>query len=127
MLLVALVCACGHGARPAERRPGDGDGSGDEVGSGDGSGASVTPAPSGPTQAQCEALLEHTLALGLAEQRAAVTPELVPTADDVAAIRADLGPAMIADCLTYPAEVLACAMAASSTRAIAECSLAPAP
>jgi hypothetical protein len=127
MLLVVLACACGHGPKPSEHAPGDEVGSGSGSGADRGSGASGTPAPTAPTHAECEALLEHTLTVGLAEQRAAVSAELVPTADDVAAIRADLGPAMIADCMTYPPEVLACALAATTTRAIAECSLAPAP
>ena len=92
-----------------------------ERASGDGPSPSTTP-----TRAECEALLEHTLAVGLAEQRAAVTAELVPTDADVAAIRAELGPQMIADCLPSPREVLTCSLAAATVAAMAECSLAPA-
>ena len=75
----------------------------------------------GPTAAACDALVDHVLEVGLGEQRAKVKPEQAPTAADVAAIRAELAPEMVAACSAYTLEVLACAMAASSSAAIAAC------
>ena len=77
----------------------------------------------GPTPAECEALVDHVLVVGISKQRSQVAPELVPTAAQVAAIRAELVVEMVPACVAYPRPVFACAMAAVTTDAVVACSL----
>lgn len=117
-LVLSVAAACSGGGRG----PAGGAGGGSGVAPTDAAPAPVSDAPPpGPSVAACEALVDHVLEVGLAEQRAKVRPELAPTADDVAAIRAGMADQMIAACRGYDADVLACAMAASSSAAIAAC------
>jgi len=69
---------------------------------------------------ECDALFDHALAIGLAEQRAAKPAELVATADAQAQLRADLH-SELAACRALPRDAYRCALAAPTLDALAAC------
>lgn len=84
--------------------------------------ASTQPlATDAPTEAECVVLVDHTLAIGLEDQRKNKPAELVPTAEQVAEIRAALITEMTPTCRTLPRPVYACVMAASDREAMIAC------
>ncbi|MEZ4368455.1 MAG: hypothetical protein R2939_19575 [Kofleriaceae bacterium] len=111
-----LTLGCGDG-RPAPATP-------TPVRIDAGTVAAVDAGPEPVTEAECAALADHMLAVGVAEQRLDRPEERVATPEQVATIRAGLVAEMTPACLTFPREVLACAMAASSTDGIAACTIA---
>ena len=74
------------------------------------------------TEAECGAVLDHMLALGLANQRETREPEYVPLDEDVAEIRAELAPEFIPVCVAQMTrEDHACAMSARTRPEFAQC------
>lgn len=73
---------------------------------------------------ECLVLIDHTLALGLAEQRASKPAEYVPTAEQVAEIRTKLIAQRPCAELTRPQYV--CALAAADQAALYACAQPPA-
>jgi hypothetical protein len=69
---------------------------------------------------ECNALLDHAVTVGVAEQRAAKPPELVASDDAQAKLRADLA-GELAGCRALPREAYRCALAAATLDALAAC------
>ncbi len=78
------------------------------------------PAP--VTTADCERLLDHFLALAHGEHAAKVAPELVPTPEQVAKIRAKLAPQFVPTCLKLERSAYNCEMSAETREQILACS-----
>jgi hypothetical protein len=111
--VLALVAACGgRAAPPAAPAP-----------------AVPAPAPAAPapaddsplTEAECVALIDHVLDVGIAHQRRTKKPEEVPTDEQVAQIRGEMRTAMTPECLKLDRASFRCAMAASSDTELAVC------
>lgn len=80
------------------------------------------PAPPAPlSAAECAALVDHMLEVGLAEQAARDPRAPVPTAEQTAAIRAQLLGQLEPTCATLPRATWTCAMAATSRQAMVRC------
>ena len=79
----------------------------------------VAEAPAPLTDAECTQLVEHTLEIGMAQQRATKPADYVPTDDQVGAIRAKLIASKPCDGLTRPQ--WECALAASTQDALYRC------
>jgi len=71
------------------------------------------------TDAECGQLVDHTLALGMADQRATKSPDDVPTPDQVDEIRAALLAAQ--PCAQLTRAQLTCAQAATTRAALYRC------
>src|SRR5204862_3348728 len=84
LLSLALVAGCGGGSAAGT---GAGDG-GAHGGGADKAGRPARTAATGPlTEKECVVLADHMLDVALAEQRATLPPEKVPTAEKVAEVR----------------------------------------
>ncbi len=79
------------------------------------------------TPDDCVRMIDHVLAIGMADQRARKAPELVPTAEQVATIRADMLEEQLAPCLAMPRPQWACALAARTMPALYSCGGGSAP
>lgn len=76
------------------------------------------------TREECVALIDHELEVGMADQRARKSADLVPTADQVAALRAKLVAEQVDPCLAMPRAQWTCAMAATTQEALYACAKA---
>jgi hypothetical protein len=125
-----LLCAsCGGPSRSGQStgpdRPRDagssqrGDGSAER-----GTPADVTaadkPAPS-LSRAECETLFDHFMELAVQAHAGTVTPELQPTPEQVAEIRADMRPGFIAACLKFDRATYDCAIKAELRDQLMRC------
>jgi hypothetical protein len=111
--VLVLVAACGgRAAPPAAPAP-----------------AAPAPAPAAPapaddsplTEAECVALIDHVLDVGIAHQRRTKKPEEVPTDEQVAQIRGEMRTAMTPECLELDRASFRCAMAAGTDVELAAC------
>lgn len=94
-----------------------------KAGPGGAAGGATAPATSGPlTEAECMQLLDHYLELALAEKRATLPPEQVPTDEQVARIRIEMRGRAKEDCVGQTERTrYECAMQARTTRALGTC------
>ena len=107
-LAFVIACSSGTGARtrsPRGEPPPD---------------AAIAPATS-PTEAECEALFAHAIALEIAEQRRTLPPEQVPTEAEQTALRDELRSGFLAECRAGSREGYECAMAATTTAELGAC------
>ncbi len=126
-LVLGLGVACGPKPTPATL-PTGGSGSGDHH---DGGGAVAQPGDGGDpgrgtamaplTRDECEQMIDHVLAIGMAAQRAQKPAEYVPTEAQVAAIRARLVADQLDECLTWSRPVWECTVAAQTVDALPHC------
>lgn len=79
----------------------------------------IDAAPARVSDEECVRLIDHTLEVGLALQRTVKPPEYVPTAEQVAEIRAKLIAQRPCDALTRAQ--YACALAAGDQAALYDC------
>ncbi len=107
--LVVLVACSGHASTPEHPRTGSGSGSA-EVGSG----GATAEAP--PNDADCDALLAHTVALAAAER-----PAKTVTDDDQAHARADLRAPYLPKCRAMSRAAYLCALSAPSLPSLVDC------
>jgi hypothetical protein len=109
--LAVLCAACGGGSKHSSPAP---------TGS---SGTAAVPRGSGPlTEAECMRLLDHYLELAMAERRATLPAEEVPTEEQVARIRVDMRENAKETCIGRTERVrYECAMMATTTRSLATC------
>ena len=82
--------------------------------------AAPPPADDAPTEAECDRLITHAVALGIDEQPAAHTTE-----SDHEAVRRALHDDFLAGCRTLPRDAYRCAMAATTLAALAACQRTP--
>ena len=110
--LLALAClAVACGGAPAARRPTP-------------PRAAPSPAPneaSTPSRAECDQLIAHALALGVADQRAQLPPDRAATEPQQAQIAAELRDRFGDDCLHLSRTTVRCALAAATSDALAAC------
>jgi hypothetical protein len=111
--LTLAVAACGGGQPSGGARPGESGGSGE--------GAAV--ASTGPlTEPECMRLLDHYLELAMAEKRATLPEDQVPTEEQVARIRTSMRDEARESCIGKTERgQFDCAMKAGTTRALATC------
>lgn len=83
----------------------------------------MTAAPDAPlTEAECTQLLEHFLEVAMAEKRATLPPEQVPTDEQVARIRVQMRDEARKSCIgRTEREHYDCLMKASTTRGLNAC------
>ena len=105
MLIVA--CSGGHTAPQRPDRP-----------RGHGSGSAIAL---GADDHDCDALIHHALALGMAEQRATQPPDRVPTDDQQAAVERELRASYGATCRAMSRGAYQCAVTAPTLAALAGC------
>lgn len=135
LLLTALTCTiaagCGSGpqsraakpAQPAAAKPALARGPADPEQAAPAPRAGApAKAPAPVTRAECEALLDHVVALAYAEHTAKVPAEYVPTSNDVVAIRAELAPEFIRACTSLSRSAYECERAAKSREELLACS-----
>lgn len=84
------------------------------------------PAPS-VTAADCEALLDHFMDIASAAHARNVAPDLVPTAEQLARIRADMAPEFLPACRKLDRATYDCEMKARTREALLACSQDAAP
>jgi hypothetical protein len=91
-------------------------------------GEQAAPPASGPlSEAECLRLLDHYLDLAVAEKRATLPPEQVPTEEQVARIRVEMRDDAKEACVGLTErERYDCAMKARTTRALGTCLTEPA-
>jgi hypothetical protein len=109
--LLAVLAGCSGAGGKSASEPGAG------------KAGEATPAASGPlSEAECMRLLDHYLDLALAEKRATLPPEQVPTEEQVERIRVEMRDDAKQACvgLTERARY-DCAMKARTTRALGAC------
>lgn len=82
------------------------------------------PADDAPTEAECDQLITHAVALGIAEQgdRGSAARS---TESDHEAVRRALHDDFLAGCRTLPRDAYRCAMAAPTLAALAACQRTP--
>jgi hypothetical protein len=86
-----------------------------------GTGRAGEVAEGGLTEADCARFVDHTIAVALAEARAALPPERALTDEQVAKIRSDQE-AMVGDrCIGQPRVPFDCAMKAETAQAVELC------
>jgi hypothetical protein len=119
-LVLAIAAACSGGQKPTNGTTGGGGGGGGGTGGGTGS-AVVAEGPI--TQAECEQMVDHILAIGV-EDAKKTTPEAEwPKPDEIAQAKA----AMVADkdwmaqCLAFARPQFTCLMAAGTQDALMKC------
>jgi hypothetical protein len=112
--LVAPGCSGGSGGgRAAGEPPGGGGATG---------GAQAAPRAGPLSEAECMQLLDHYLELALAEKRATLPPEEMPTDEQVARIRVDMRSRAKESCVGLTErDRYDCAMKAGTTRALGTC------
>ena len=119
--VIAALCAAGcsggsggdaAGGKPGATRPGAGV-----------AGGAGTPRATGPlSEVECMQLLDHYLELALAEKRATLPPEEMPTDEQVARIRVDMRARAKESCVGLTErDRYDCAMKARTTRALGMC------
>jgi len=119
--VIAALCAAGcsggsggdaAGGKPGAARPGAG-----------AAGGADTPRATGPlSEVECMQLLDHYLELALAEKRATLPPEQMPTDEQVARIRVDMRARAKESCVGLTErDRYDCAMKARTTRALGMC------
>lgn len=81
--------------------------------------APADPATAAVTEAECVRFVEHTLAIGMAQQRATKPADYVPTDEQVGAIRAKLIASRPCDGMTRG--LWRCALAATTQDALYRC------
>jgi len=87
---------------------------------------SGTPTSGPLTEAECMRLLDHYLELAVAEKRASLPPDQIPTAEQVQRIRTTLGVEAKASCIgRAERERYECALGAKTTRGVGLCLSAP--
>jgi hypothetical protein len=137
--LAAMLWVCG-GRAPAAKSPGPdpaGAASQGTAGSGEadpGRDGGQAPAeqPAGPdangaapasavTEAECQALLAHVVAVANAAHVRTVAPEHAPTAEQLAEIRARMAPEFMPACLSLDRATLACQMRAQTRDELLAC------
>ena len=146
-LAVLLACgglACG-GRTPDAKSPGPdsaGEASQEAAGSGQAAPDEPDPArtpaeqPAGPdanpetndagaasavTEAECQALLAHVVAVANAAHVRTVAPEHAPTAEQLAEIRARMAPEFVPACLSLDRAALSCQMRAQTRDELLAC------
>lgn len=82
------------------------------------------PADDRPSEAECDQLITHAVALGIDEQ-AGRTPAPRSTESDHEAVRRALHDDFLAGCRTLPRDAYRCAMAATTLAALAACQRTP--
>jgi hypothetical protein len=120
-IALAGCAGCGGTTKPDTGGTGTGTGGG---GGGSGSGTAATgggggTAPAAPiTDAECDAMIDHIIDLGVAEQ----APAERPTADQIAEIKArPLTDKDKAKCQAFPRKNFDCVMAATTAGALEPC------
>jgi hypothetical protein len=93
--------------------------------------AAPPPADDAPSEAECDQLITHAVALGIDEERESrgVGPPTAPpahsTESDHEAVRRALHDDFLAGCRTLPRDAYRCAMAATTLAALAACQRTP--
>ena len=130
IVLFLLGTSCGGGS-PSSARP---DPSANSSSGGPSSPASKPAANSGthpadpaasdsvPTDAECQKLLDHFLALASAAHAETVDADEIPTPDQLATIRARLAPEFVARCRELDRAVYRCELQAASQKEMLACS-----
>lgn len=116
LLLIAIAACRTPPARPAGA-PAPGDDAAAVEPTADAAVAEVAPAPL--TEAECVRFVDHTIEVGMAQQRATKSEDYVPTAEQVAAIRTRLLAGRPCDGLTRPE--WECALAATTQELLYRC------
>lgn len=108
------MAACGGGSKSGGGPGKSGDGAG---------GGAEASSASGPlTEAECMQLLEHFLEVAMAEKRATLPPEQVPTDEQVARIRVQMRDEARKSCIgRTEREHYECLMKARTTRGLNAC------
>lgn len=75
-----------------------------------------------PSDTECQTLLDHFLSIAHAEHAATVTPDLVPTKEQLAEIRTKLEPEFLATCREFSRATYDCIARAKSQKQVAVCS-----
>jgi hypothetical protein len=120
-LLVALIslAACG-GPKHGDTSPPTG-GAASDAGVASAPDAGDAVASASPTRPECEQLVDHILAMGMAEQRKAKPADQVPTDEQVATIRAKMVEELVPQCLQFTRASWQCAMAAETQQVLYDC------
>jgi hypothetical protein len=82
-------------------------------------GEPIAAAPTSPTDAECEELITHAVALGIDEQSGHAEPHA--TASEHEAIRRSLHEEFMTGCRSLSRDAFRCAMAATTLTALAAC------
>lgn len=115
LLAAALLVACGSARPPAPPHPVT-DGRGSQAGSGSGA-AVVTTTDEHPTDAECDALFAHAIAIEMADRPAdqqLAEPEL-------ATLRAQVRERELASCRELTRQTYTCMLAAAKTAELVTC------
>lgn len=80
-----------------------------------------TASDSAPSRAECLGLLDHFLSVAHAEHAATVSPELVPTREQLAEIRSKLEPEFLPVCRAYARSTYDCIASARTREQIMTC------
>jgi hypothetical protein len=83
--------------------------------------AGTAPAGNTATEAECQILLGHVIAIANAAHLRTVTPDLAPTEEQLADIRARMAPEFLPMCLSLDRAVVACQMRARSRDELLAC------
>jgi hypothetical protein len=126
LLLCLVLAACGGGTSSGPAAP-------SPAGKAD-AGSDTTAPPGDPAspprpldEADCGRLFDHVVDVTLAEKRAGLKADEVPTDQQVAAIRQSLRAEGMATCLASPRSAFDCAMAADTTAGLRTCLAATTP
>ena len=84
--------------------------------------AAPPPADDAPSEAECDQLITHAVALGIQEQAGSAAHS---TESDHEAVRRALHDDFLAGCRTLPRDAYRCAMAATTLTALAACQRTP--
>jgi hypothetical protein len=87
-------------------------------------GEPTAPAPTGPSERECDELITHAVALGI-DERAAHATEPRTTEADHEAVRRKLHDDFVTGCRALPRDAFHCASAASTLAALAACQPTP--
>jgi len=103
-----LVVSCAGGSATSERPH-----------TGSAGRAATPPAPSGPSDQDCDALITHAVMLGIDERAGSAAP--ATTAADHEAVRRALREDFLPGCRALPGDAYRCAMAATTLARMAAC------
>jgi hypothetical protein len=121
-LVIALIgVVCAAGACGSKSGGGTGTAPLPPIGDDAGPEPAGDAGPAGLTEAQCDDLLDHLLAVEREAQAAELDPDLQPTDEQIADIRAQMREQFLGPCMQSTQELYDCAIEARTREAFAAC------
>jgi small lipoprotein (TIGR04454 family) len=122
IVLVACLAACS--SKPPKT---NGGGNGNAPIDAAAQSSSADGGASSLSEAECNQIIDHAIAVLNDELRASKPEDEWPTEDQIAALRADLAADFMDECRQYDRFVYECMMAAKDSQGFAQCAAEPAP